>query len=101
LRPWRCRTCALRFLAWSVAISYLRYAHCRRCGNLDLQRVSREHVDGWFAWLGRTLHVPAYRCGPCRSKFFSVLIHRRLRPVDEEIPEPPAESHQPTPVGAP
>jgi hypothetical protein len=74
-----------------VAFAYLRYAHCRRCGNLDLQRVSREHVDGWFAWLGRLLRVPAYRCGPCRRKFFCLLRNRHLRASDEEIPEPPAE----------
>jgi hypothetical protein len=99
VRPWRCRSCALRFFAWSVASPFLRYAHCRRCGNLDLQRVSREHVDGWFAWLGRLLRVPAYRCGPCRTKFFSVLKNRHIRAIDEEIPEPPAQTEMPTPVG--
>ena len=99
LRPWRCRTCGLRFLAWSVAFVYLGYTHCRRCGNLDLQRVSRNHVDGWFAWLGRMAQLPAYRCAPCRRRFFSVLQHRRLRPIDEEIIEPPA-IEQPTSVGS-
>jgi DNA-directed RNA polymerase subunit RPC12/RpoP len=86
----------MRFFAWSVALKYLRYAHCRRCGNLDLQRVSRDHVDGWFAWLGRVMQVPAYRCGPCRSKFFSLLTHRHIRAMDEEIPEPPQETPQET-----
>jgi hypothetical protein len=98
LRPWRCRSCHMRFFAWSVALTYLRYAHCRRCGNLDLHRVSRDRVDGWFAWLGRILQVPAYRCGPCRSKFFSLRTNRHLRAIDEEVPEPPAETRQPTPI---
>jgi len=101
LRPWRCRTCALRFLAWSVAFAFLRFAHCRRCGNLDLQRVSRGHVDGWFAWLFRMARVPAYRCAPCRNRFFSVLTHRRIQPVDAEIIPEPEESQQPEPVGSP
>ena len=95
LRPWRCRSCALRFFAWSVAFPYLPYAHCRRCGNLDLQRISSGHVDGWFAWIFRMTGVPAYRCAPCRSRFFSVLKHSRIRPIDEEIPEPLKEVQQP------
>jgi hypothetical protein len=99
LRPWRCRSCSLRFFAWSVALPFLRYAHCHRCGNLDLQRISREHVDGWFAWLGRLLQLPAYRCGPCRSKFFSVRRNHHIRASDEEIPEPPVQAELPTPVG--
>jgi hypothetical protein len=64
-------------------MSYLVFVHCRRCGNLDIQRVSAKHVDGWYAWIFRLLQLPAYRCPPCRRKFFSVLIHRRMRPVDE------------------
>ena len=99
LRPWRCRTCALRFFAWSVAYRYLRYTHCRRCGNLDLQRVSRNHVEGSLAWLGRMLKLPAYRCAPCRNRFFSILVHRRFRPIDEDFPEP-EETKQPAQVGA-
>ena len=99
LRPWRCRTCATRFLAWSVAMVYLPYVHCRRCGNLDVQRVSRNHVEGWFVWVGRMLNLPAYRCAPCRNRFFSVLKHRRLRPIDEGIPETD-EIEQPTSAAA-
>jgi len=97
VRPWRCRSCGLRYLAWSVAFSFLRFAHCRRCGNLDLQRVSRDHVDGWFAWLFRLARVPAYRCAPCRHRFFTTLTHRRIRPVetvteaDQTVPQEIAE----------
>jgi hypothetical protein len=78
----------MRFFAWSVALPFLRFAHCRRCGNLDLQRVSRDHVDGWTAWLFRMACVPAYRCAPCRLRFFSLLPNNHLRAVDEEIIEP-------------
>jgi hypothetical protein len=77
-----------------VAFPFLLYAHCRRCGNLDLQRISRDHVDGWFAWLFRLVRVPAYRCGPCRHRFFTTLTHRRIRPVETEAE---AEVRRPAP----
>lgn len=99
LRPWRCRSCGVRFFAWSVALPFLLFAHCRRCGNLDLQRVSHHHVEGWSAWIFRMIYVPAYRCAPCRMRFFSVLPNRHLRAVDEEIIEP-KETDQPTAVSA-
>lgn len=73
LRPWRCPKCQARFYAWAVPISYARYAHCTRCGNLDLQRIDRRHVtEGLFVWLRRALRFPAYRCDPCRFRFFSL-----------------------------
>ena len=85
LRPWRCRVCQLRFYGWAVPISYAGYAHCRLCGNLDLERISREHVfEGWFAWFSRLLHVPAYRCDPCRHRFFSMRPRRRVLPGHRE-----------------
>ncbi len=99
VRPWRCRTCDGRFFAWSVAAPFLLFAHCRRCGNLDLQRVSRDHVDDWYAFLFQMARVPAYRCAPCRHRFFSMLTHRRIRPADEQIPESEA-TEQPTAVGS-
>jgi hypothetical protein len=74
----------MRYFAWSVAFRFLQFAHCRRCGNLDLQRISRDHVHGWFAWLFRIAQVPAYRCAPCRRRFFTVLTHRRIRPVESD-----------------
>ena len=85
LRPWRCRACDLRFYGWSVPIAYIRYAHCRFCGNMDLQRISREHGSGTFAWLFRLLHFPAYRCAPCRNRFFSTLVYRRIVPVERDL----------------
>jgi hypothetical protein len=85
LRPWRCRTCEARFYAWKVPVSYVRYAHCPKCGNFDLQRISRERVDeGSFLALQRILGFSAYRCDPCRTRFFSVLTFHRIVPVPPE-----------------
>jgi uncharacterized protein with PIN domain len=81
LRPWRCRTCELRFYAWRVAFSFSRYAHCPRCGNFELQHIARERVDeGALLFLKRFFGFPAYRCDPCRQKFFSVRPFRRIVP---------------------
>jgi len=85
LRPWRCRNCGLRFFAWVVPVSFAFYAHCNHCGNLDLQRISRDHVsEGWSALLFRLLHFPAYRCAPCRYRFVTLLPHRRIVPRPSE-----------------
>ena len=84
MRPWRCRSCDLRFYAWSVPMGYLSIVHCRMCGNLDLQRISNEYVDGMFAWFFRMLQVPAYRCAPCRNRFFSVLRYHRIVPTADQ-----------------
>jgi uncharacterized protein with PIN domain len=81
LRPWRCHTCDYRFYGWRVAATFERYTHCPRCGNFDLERISRERVeDGTMIMLKRWLGFPAYRCDPCRHRFFSVRKFRRIRP---------------------
>jgi hypothetical protein len=94
LRPWRCRSCNIRFFASKVPMPFLFNVHCRKCGNLDIQRISREHVTTWYAWLFRLLRVPAYRCAPCRERFFSFLTFRRIRPYESK----PAESEPDSPV---
>lgn len=93
LRPWRCRECQARFFAWSVATRYVNFAHCGKCGNLDVKRISRDYVVGSFAWLLRILRLPAYRCGPCRNKFFSIRRHLRVMPS----PQVPARESAGTP----
>jgi hypothetical protein len=65
-----------------VAAKFMLLAHCPRCGNLDLQRVSASIVQRWNRWIFRLAHVPAYRCAPCRKKFFSLLPRRRLRAIE-------------------
>lgn len=84
MRPWRCHTCDKRFYAWRVALAFTRYAHCPRCGNFDLEHISSERVEnGTFILLKRFLGFPAYRCDPCRQRFFSVLPFRRILPSME------------------
>lgn len=87
LKPWRCHTCNRRFRAHRVAIPFVKYAHCPRCGNFDLERISRERVEeGTFVFLKRHMNFSAYRCDPCRQRFFSVLPYRRILP--SMVPEP-------------
>lgn len=92
-RPWRCRTCELRFYARRVALRFIHLAHCRKCGNFDLERISRERVDdGSLIFAKRLLRFPAYRCDPCRERFFSI---RPFQPIlaserpeaEQQIPE--------------
>ena len=93
LRPWRCRSCNARFDAWVVPAKYVHYAHCTRCGNLDLQRVSRDRVvEDLFAGVKRLLRIPAYRCEPCRTRFFSLRPFRRIPALRFEAP--PVETRQ-------
>jgi hypothetical protein len=73
LYPWRCRECHQRFHARLMPLSDALHAHCSFCGNLELQRISAEYVEGTFAFLWRFLGVPSFRCEPCRHKYFSVL----------------------------
>ena len=81
LRPWRCRTCENRFFGRRVALAFATYAHCRRCGNFDLEQIARERVEeGTLLFLKRLARFPAYRCDPCRKRFFSVLPYRRIVP---------------------
>jgi hypothetical protein len=56
------------------------------CGNLDVQRISSEHGMGMLSWVYRLFRAPAYRCAPCRNRFFSFRIYRRIIPTKQ----PPA-----------
>lgn len=96
LRPWRCGKCDRRYYAGIVAVRFTFVAHCRRCGNFDLQRISRGYVDGAFAWLFRLALFRAYRCDPCRFRFFSILPRRNLRSAGES----PTKSSTETPMAA-
>lgn len=88
LRPWRCHTCDLRFYAWRVALSFAGYAHCPRCGNFDLEHIARDRVGrGVGAQIERFLGFPAYRCDPCREKFFSLRPYCRIVPSMSSVAE--------------
>ncbi|MGH9718416.1 MAG: hypothetical protein ACRD4R_17035 [Candidatus Acidiferrales bacterium] len=79
LLPWRCHTCDKRFYAARVAWPFLRFAHCPRCGNFDLEHIPRNRVEqGTFVIAKRFFAFPAYRCDPCRQRFFSILPPRRI-----------------------
>jgi len=81
--PWRCSKCGTRFRSRTSPLSHLLSAHCGICGNLELKRISAEHATGWFAFIWRPLGVPAYRCVPCRNKFFSFLPFSKEKEVED------------------
>jgi C4-type Zn-finger protein len=60
------------------------HAHCPICGNPALKRIAPEHVNSPFGFVWRTLHIPAFRCEPCRYKYFSILPlqHQEKREVE-------------------
>jgi hypothetical protein len=76
---WRCEKCQTRFHSRPIPFRTLFNAHCANCGNLELQRISADHVPGAAAIFWRILGLPALRCDPCRHKFFSL---RPLRHKD-------------------
>jgi hypothetical protein len=80
--PWRCHHCHGRFHARLMPLSHSFQAHCPVCGNMDLMRISPDYVSGSMSFLWRLLRVPAFRCEPCRHKYFSILPYREVS--DEE-----------------
>ena len=84
--PWRCESCSARFHARLLPFRTLLYAHCKICGNLELQRISAERITGVTSTVGRLLGIRALRCEPCRHKFFSVRPLRRERPSAAAAP---------------
>jgi hypothetical protein len=79
--PWRCEGCGVRFRARHSPLRNMVYAHCRICGNLELQRISPEHVPGMMTFVWRLLGLASLRCEPCRHKFFTVRPLRREEPA--------------------
>ena len=75
--PWRCRNCETRFYARLMTLSDSLHAHCPICGNHELKRISPEHVNTPLAFLWRMTSIPAYRCEPCRYKYFSIRPQRQ------------------------
>jgi hypothetical protein len=56
-----------------MPLSDSMHAHCPICGNLELKRIASNLVDSPMSFLWGWLRVPAYRCEPCRHKYFSLL----------------------------
>jgi hypothetical protein len=71
--PWRCQGCNARFHARLMPLSHAFHAHCPICGNLHLKRISPDYVNSLTSSLWRLLRIPAFRCEPCRYKYFSIL----------------------------
>ena len=71
--PWRCSLCSKRFRSRATPFSNLFAAHCAICGNLEVKRIASDHAESFGAPLWRTLGIPAFRCVPCRHKFFSIM----------------------------
>jgi C4-type Zn-finger protein len=83
--PWRCNECHARFHARLMPLSNSLHAHCPICGNPALKRISADYVDSLFGFLWRKLHVPAFRCEPCRYKYFSILPLQRTQEREAEL----------------
>jgi len=77
--PWRCSRCGKRFRSRTTPLVKLLSAHCSICGNIEVKRISADLVEGLGARLWRSLGVPAFRCIPCRHKFFTLL------PISKEV----------------
>jgi len=83
--PWRCADCQKRFYARHVPLRYLLYAHCGRCGNLELMSVRREKLAGQLeARLAMWLGARPVRCDPCRNDFTTWRPLRQARAGMEE-----------------
>jgi hypothetical protein len=80
--PWRCNRCSNRFRSRPIPFVHFFTAHCTICGNIEVKRISGELADSFAAPLWRTLGIPAFRCIPCRYKFFSLL------PLSKEVEDP-------------
>jgi hypothetical protein len=71
-----------------VAVAFSGYAHCPRCGNFDLDRVSSDRVPlNILKFVQRSFGFPGYRCERCRLKFFTARPHRRILPSMASMPE--------------
>ncbi len=99
--PWRCESCSARFHARLLPFRTLLYAHCKICGNLELQRISAERMTGAISIVGRLLRIRALRCEPCRHKFFSARPLRREGPSAAGAPDKPLPREERSATTAP
>jgi hypothetical protein len=96
--PWRCFECKRRFYGNKVPLCYLAYAHCGKCGNLELITIRRDRLDGgWPAWLAVHLGAHPLRCEDCRNNFVSWRSLWSPRPhhaTGNDQPQPLADSEE-------
>gem|GEM_PF-703548 len=94
LRPWRCKACESRFYAWISPVSLMLYVHCPRCGMFNLDRISSRHItQGPLHRVKRFLGFSAYRCDPCRQRFFSIRPYRQILPLGAAKKSKRSSSH--------
>ena len=95
IRPYYCQGCEYRFLAFRAPrkrIHFSRYASCPKCYSEAVHTVSKDRVPHALSnSLWRLLSFPAYRCSPCRVKFFSL---KPLKPVPGEDFPPKKPRHR-------
>jgi hypothetical protein len=54
---------------------------------MDLQRIPGDRVGTYFGSLWSRLSIPAYRCEPCRHKYFSIRPARIAKEAKEPVRE--------------
>jgi C4-type Zn-finger protein len=82
--PWRCQSCHGRFHGRLMPLSDSLRAHCPVCRNVEVKRIAAEHVVTPLGFVWRFLRIPAYRCEPCRHKYFSLRPLRTEKHVEVE-----------------
>jgi transposase-like protein len=70
--PWRCNDCHGRFHARMMSLGQSLRTHCPICGNQEVKRIASDRVSAPLSFVWRFMRLPAYRCEPCRYKYFSI-----------------------------
>src|SRR5215469_6482211 len=81
--PWRCQDCHGRFHARIMPLGATLRAHCPICGNQDVKRIAADRVETSFAFVWRFMKLPAYRCEPCRYRYFSIRPRKAVKEVGQ------------------
>jgi hypothetical protein len=63
------------------------HVHCPICGNKELKRIPGDRVESRFGFFWHRLSIPAYRCEPCRHKYFSIRPVRAKEVKEQELAE--------------
>jgi DNA-directed RNA polymerase subunit RPC12/RpoP len=70
--PLRCLDCKVRFVASTINIGDMRYAHCPTCDRMDLnQWTGKNYIPPFWVGLWASLGANRWRCEYCRINFSS------------------------------
>ena len=73
ISPLRCLDCQTRFVARTLVLSDLRYAHCPKCRRMDLNGwTGKTYQPPLFMGLKVWLGAKKWRCEYCRLNFASL-----------------------------